>query len=123
MERGFVEAVGALMRDDPVAARAAVKRLQAACRRLAPEEDDTFGRGFGNLDQALHKVLGGTLEYLAAGDPEEAFNEFVWVQRSCRQCHALARERGFLPAAGPLWQVDGPEAKRVETTHTVGEKP
>jgi hypothetical protein len=121
--RACSKATAALLRDDPVAAKAALIQMEEACRRLTPEEDATFGSGARTLDQALHKVLGNTREYVAAGAMDRAFDEFTWVQRTCRNCHALARERGLLPLKGPLWPDLTVPDKGVETTQFVGEKP
>lgn len=123
MGRACSKATAALLRDDPVSATEALRQMEASCRRIAPEEDETFGAGARTLDQALHKVLGNTREYVGAEEMDRAFDEFTWVQRTCRQCHALARERGLLPAKGPLWPDLSPPSKGVETTQFVGEKP
>ncbi len=105
MARAAGAASAALLRDDPLAARQALQELQAACRSLAPEEDERFGRGFRSSDQALHLVIGNTISLVVAGELDRASDEFVWVQRTCRHCHGLARAQGFLPAKGPLWDV------------------
>jgi len=123
MGRAAARATAALLRDDAAAAKQALEELDAACRRINPEEDETFGSGTRTLDQALHKVLGNTREYVGAGELDRAFDEFVWVQRTCRQCHALARERGLLPSTGPLWPELDPPGKHVETTQFVGQGP
>jgi hypothetical protein len=123
MARGVVDGAGAMLRDDREAATAAIKQIQKSCRELFPEEADPFGPGVRSLDQALHKVLGRTLEYLGAREYDTAFDEFIWVQRICRECHTLARGRGLLPSTGPLWPATLTETKHVETTHTVGEEP
>lgn len=115
MERETLRVVRAFLRDDPETAQAALERLDASCRRLAPEEDERFGAGARTLDQALHRVVGNAIEYAGAGQTERAFDEFVWAQRTCRRCHALAREQGLLPAKGPLWE-DSVTNNRVETT-------
>jgi hypothetical protein len=121
--RATLEAVGALLRDDAATAKQALERVEAACRRLAPEEDATFGPGSRTLDQALHMVLGKTREHVGTGELDRAFDEFWWAQRTCRECHALARERGFLPAEGPLWSPDPAPEEKVKTTHSVGQVP
>jgi cytochrome c556 len=123
MARAVVETMDALMRDDAEAVRAPVKRIEESCRRLHAEDDDDFAPGFRNLDQALHKVLTGTRAYAAAGDVDEAFTEFVWVLRSCRQCHEYARQKGFLPSEGPLWESVTAPTDHVETTHSGNESP
>jgi hypothetical protein len=121
MAEGVVEAFDALLREDLEKARAAIKRLHAACVRLSPEADETFTQGFYNRDQALHRVLDGTLEFIVDGKAEEAYTEFVWVTRTCRECHAMARKGGWLPAEGPQWPTAAPGAERAETAHTQGQ--
>jgi len=123
MARAVVETMDALMRDDAEAVRAPVKRIEDSCRRLHAEDDDVLAPGIRNLDQALHKVLTGTRTYASAGDVDEAFTEFVWVLRSCRQCHEYARQQGLLPAEGPLWESVTAHTNRVETTHPETDSP
>jgi len=123
MARAVVETMDALMRDDAEAIRAPVKRIEESCRRLHAEDDDLLAPGMRNLDQALHKVLTGTRAYASAGNVDEAFTEFVWVLRSCRQCHEYARQKGFLPKEGPLWDSVTTHINRVETTHSEVDSP
>ena len=99
----LLDVTAALLRDDGKAARLALDRMEESSRRLPPEEAESFGSGMITLDRALHKVLSGSREYSGAGEVERTFDEFIWVQRTCRQCHALAREEGLLPKTGPLW--------------------
>jgi len=103
LAEALYEVTAALLRDDTKVARAALDRMEEACRRLEPEEVEFFGSGMITLDRALHKVLSGSREYAGAGEVERTFDEFIWVQRTCRQCHTLAREQGLLPKKGPLW--------------------
>ncbi len=103
LAEALLDVTAALLRDDGKAARLALDRMEEACRRLPPEEAEFFGSGLITLDQALHKVLTGSREYSGAGEVERTFEEFIWVQRTCRQCHALARDEGLLPKTGPLW--------------------
>ena len=103
LAEALLEVTAALLRDDAKAARPALDRMEEACRRLPPEEDEFFESGMITLDRALHKVLTGSREYSGAGELERTFDEFIWVQRTCRQCHALAKEQGLLPKKGPLW--------------------
>ena len=123
MAQGVVGAFDALLREDLPQAQKAITRLQTSCRRLAPEADETFGPGFRNRDQALHKVLDGTLGFIVDGRAEDAYTEFVWVTRTCRECHALARKADLLPPEGPMWPGALAGSKRVETTHTLGQEP
>ncbi len=103
LAEALLEVTAAVLRDDAKTARLALDRMEEACRRLAPEEDEFFDSGIITLDRALHKVLTGSREYSGAGELERTFDEFAWVQRTCRQCHAIAREQGLLPKKGPLW--------------------
>jgi len=123
MKRRTLEVTRALMRDDQPAVRVALDALESACRELTPADVDVLGHRFRTLDQAMHRVLGRTKAYVDAGHLDEAFDEFVWVQRTCRQCHAESREKGLLPADGPLWESSGTASNRVETTQTEREDP
>jgi hypothetical protein len=123
MERRTVEVTRALMHDDSHAVRAALDALEAACRELTPTDVDVLGHRFRTLDQAMHRVIGRTTAYVDAGQFDEAFDEFVWVQRTCRQCHTEARKKGLLPADGPLWRSSGTSSNHVETTQTEREDP
>jgi hypothetical protein len=116
-------AAGALLRDDRPAARAALARLKAAHGQLAPEEFERYPSGWRILDQALHRVLANTREYVGADEMEQAFDEFVWAQRTCRHCHRLARDEGLLPTEGPFWAAEAGSPKDVESTQSVREKP
>jgi hypothetical protein len=118
-----IQAAGALLRDDRAVAREALGQLRTAYGQLAPEEIERFGSRWRILDQALHRVLANTREYVGAKEMEQAFDEFVWVQRTCRHCHDLARQSGLLPADGPFWTAATVPAERVETTQSVREKP
>ena len=103
LEQAMVDVLRALFREDTPAARRALDRMEGLCRRLGPDDLDTLGSGLVQLDRAVHKTLDGTRESAGQGEVDAAFDEFVWVQRSCRQCHAAAREQGRLPSKGPLW--------------------
>jgi hypothetical protein len=118
MVQGVLQALDALLRNDLPAVGPAVKRIEAGCRTLFPEEDSLQGDGVRNRDQALHKVLTGTRLYASHRQADAAFEEFVWVLRTCRECHALARAGGRLPAEGALWDPlhdRGPDEPSAET--------
>ena len=54
--------------------------------------------------RSIRRAVGPSIWWAAvttAGDLEDAFNQFVWVQRACVTCHGMAREKGFLPARKP----------------------
>ena len=103
MRETLVEVTMALLRDDAKAIRAGLDRMEAACRSLGNEDREVFDSGIVNLDQALHRTLAGTRESSGAGDVDATFDEFLWTQKTCRRCHAHAREVGLLPATGLLW--------------------
>jgi len=123
MGRAATQASAALLREDVEVARKALRTLQDSAGRMQPEEGDLFGTGSRTFDRALHKVLSTTRESLAGGETGRAFDEFVWVQRTCRECHAVARERGLLPADGPLWKVTPPPDNHAKSTHSPGQDP
>ena len=103
VERAALEVSRALYRDDAAAARKALDSLEKLCRRLNPEEEETFGSEIVSTDRAYHLALDRTRELAGKGQAEQAFEQFFWVQRTCRACHGFARDRGMLPAKGPLW--------------------
>jgi hypothetical protein len=102
MQRDAAAAIDALLADDLEQLRPIVERMEAGCRKLTPEEGAALGPYFRNRDQALHVVLNGTLGWIEQEKPNEAFTEFLWVLRTCRECHALARSSGYLPPRGPI---------------------
>jgi hypothetical protein len=91
-----LDTVRAILLDDGAAARSAMDRVQRQCRRLNAEEESVFGVDMVNNSRSFHVALNRAREYAAAGDLAQALDNFVWVQRSCRLCHALGRERGLL---------------------------
>jgi hypothetical protein len=93
----------AFYRDDAAATREALDRLERSCRRLAPEDDARQGSDVVAFDRAYHVTLSRAREFSGAGDLARAFDEIVWVSRTCRSCHDFARRAGRLPEGGPLW--------------------
>jgi hypothetical protein len=99
----LLEANRAALREDAASVRAALDRLERGCRRLAPEEADSQGADVLALDKAYHAALTRAREFAGAGELTTAFDEMVWVARTCRSCHDFARRAGRLPASGPIW--------------------
>ena len=95
------EATRAFLREDAVAARAALDRMEHSTRRLDRERDAGFGSDLLTYEQAFHVTLDRSRESAGKGQLESAFNHFVWVQRACVTCHGIARDQGLLPE-GPL---------------------
>jgi len=102
-EKQLLAAISSLMRNDAAAARKALDGLEKQCRRLDSYDADEVGPDIVSVDRAYHKALDRTREHAGAGEVDDAFDAFFWVQRSCRECHAVAIDSGLLPAEGPLW--------------------
>jgi hypothetical protein len=107
LERAVADAATAFLRSDQRVTREALDRIEAGCRRLG--RDDAQGR-FKDVvvyDEAFHKTLDLAREFSASGEIDKSFDQFVWVQKTCRTCHALARkakpagEPARPPAPGP----------------------
>lgn len=98
IEQAVLDATRAFMREDSAAARKALDRLANESRELAPEDDARYGSAVLNYNRALRVTLDRARESAGKGELEPAFDQFVWVQRTCRICHGLARERGLLAA-------------------------
>jgi hypothetical protein len=92
----------ALILEDLAAAGKALEALGEASPPLKPEDRETVGKAIYNADRSFQETLIRTREYVAKGDVIEALNEYVWVQRTCLNCHRIAREEGRLPATGPI---------------------
>lgn len=99
LEDGVLEATRAFLREDPAAFRAGLDRMEAATRRLDREADAAYDPDLITYERAFHVTLNRAREFVARGDLDNAFHQFVWVQRACVTCHELAREQGLLPGA------------------------
>jgi hypothetical protein len=103
LQRATSDAVLAMIQDDTVAARAALDRIEAGCRRLSREADSAYPEDIVVYDKAFHVTLDRMKEFAARGDAERTFEQTYWMQKACRICHGLARAGGFLaprPASG-----------------------
>ena len=96
LEDGIVDATRAFLQNDLPAARAALDRADAACRRAEYDEKPAWPRAVVNDDMALHIALDKARELTSAGQTEKAVETLVWVGRTCRECHARAAD-GALP--------------------------
>jgi len=72
--------------------------METATRRLDREADEAYGSDLITYEMAFHVTLDRAREFAVRRDLENAFHQFVWVQRACVTCHGLAREQGLLPA-------------------------
>ena len=95
---GVLKVTRAFMEEDSTAARAALDGLKEQSPPLLRGRDDAYGHEMLSFDQAFHVTLDRSREYTLAGRMEDAFNQFVWVQRACITCHGMARKNGFLPS-------------------------
>jgi hypothetical protein len=101
LERAVVDTTLAFVREDCKAAREALLRLDAGCRRLSLDESPAPPQDVRLYDQAFHKTIDLAREFLMGEQLERAFDQFVWAQRACRTCHDMARADGLMPAKTP----------------------
>jgi hypothetical protein len=92
LEQAVLDATRAYLREDAVGARAALDRLEEACRKLQPEEAGEGPQDLVTYDRAFHAALGSAREHAGAGEVASSFDQFAWVQRGCRVCHGIARD-------------------------------
>ncbi len=100
VRQAVLDTVGALIDEDAVRARKGMDTIHGGIRLLKVEEEDVFGRLMIGYSQAYLKGLNLAREHAGAGELDEAFKVFVWLQRDCRTCHRRAREEGLLPELG-----------------------
>jgi len=89
-----LETTRALLAEDGHSARVAMDALNEATPPLDPDLDEIWGSEILTLDQGFHTTIDRVREYATAGRVEDAFNQFVWVERACLQCHGLVRASG-----------------------------
>ena len=100
MRRAMAETLDAVLRDDAKGARAALDRIEAACRRAEPEERATLGEKTVTFDLAFHRQLDLARELAARGDVEPLLVHFYGVIKGCRGCHAEAAGVSFASPSG-----------------------
>lgn len=96
LEQALLDAVRALVRDDPVAARTALDRVEKGCRRLGQDEIPSFSSDLVEYDAAVHLTIDRTREFSARGDLDRAQEQTWWLQKGCRKCHEIARKDGLM---------------------------
>lgn len=92
LERATLDATRALLRSDAAAARSAMDRVEAACRRVEP--DESVPADVREIDVAFHRTLDLAREWATRGDVEKSWDQFYWIPKGCRQCHAAAKKAG-----------------------------
>jgi hypothetical protein len=89
VERGMLDATKALMYGDFKGARAALDRVEESCRRVGYDDVPAWPRPMVDQDVGMHAALSRAREFASRGMWEEAANSLIWVERSCRDCHAM----------------------------------
>jgi hypothetical protein len=111
VERLVLEAARGYLREDAAAAKRALDGVAKAFDGLRAEEESIYGEAVVNYDQAFRVTVDRARELAAAGAFDESFDQFVWIQRTCRICHAQAREAGLgvelSPSSDPARHPDG----------------
>jgi len=90
LESALVDTVRALVRSDLVAARAALDRMEAGCRRLRPDEASPHPESVAANDRAFHATLDKAREFALRGAEDRAFEQLYWIEKACLQCHEAA---------------------------------
>lgn len=99
-EEALVRAVRAFLRDDLDGVASALDALARTTRVARPEEADDYGSIVG-YSRSFELTTNLAREYLAAGRPDDAYEQFVWLQKACRACHVEARGRNLLSSSSP----------------------
>jgi len=100
-------AARAFLAEDGATMRTELDALDAASPALDRERDEAYGHELLSFDQAFHITIDRARESATAGRLEDAFNQLVWVQRTCVSCHRMAREKGWLPGPAKTTPAEG----------------
>jgi len=98
-EQAVLDATLAFLREDAKAARPALDRIEAGCRRLREDDVAVYGSELVTYDRAFHVALDVSREMASAGNLERSWEQFMWVTKGCRTCHGIARAGA--PSARP----------------------
>jgi hypothetical protein len=90
-EQAVLDATLAFLREDLSAARPALDRIEAGCRRFREDDREVYGGEILSYDKAFHAALDVSREMASAGDLQRSWEQFMWVTKGCRSCHALVR--------------------------------
>jgi len=90
-EQAVLDVTLAFLREDLSAARPALDRIEAGCKRLREDDREVYGGEILTYDQAFHAALDVSREMASAGELQRSWEQFMWVTKGCRACHALAR--------------------------------
>lgn len=91
LEQAVLDATLAFLREDLKAARPALDRMDAGCRRMREDDVEAHGSELVAYDRAFHSALDLSREMATAGNMQRSWEQFMWVTKGCRGCHAIAR--------------------------------
>ena len=89
IERAVLDATKGLMFGDFPAARSALDKVETGCRHLGYDETPAWPREMVDQDVAMHMALSRAREFAARKNWEDAANSMIWIERCCKDCHAL----------------------------------
>jgi len=92
--RALLDALDALLAEDPVRAKRALDRVAAASPPVMPEAKEHLGKTVVGADAAFHNLLDLTREVANRGNNALAMARHQGLQRTCLDCHAFARKDG-----------------------------
>lgn len=91
-----------LIYEDVETVRQALGELGRSSPALKVEDKEIFGKEIYDADRAFHQTLVRAREYATQGVISKMFDEYIWVQRTCLNCHEISRGQGLLAASGPI---------------------
>jgi hypothetical protein len=100
-EQAVLDATRAFLREDLAAAREALDRIEAGCRRLGPDDVQAYGSEVVAYDKAVHAALSASRELARAADLQRSWEQFMWVTKGCRVCHGMVRTAAATAGTGP----------------------
>jgi hypothetical protein len=105
MREGIAEAFRGFIDEDGAAVRAALDRVDQACRMPKAEDTEPFGKTMISVDKQLHLALALAREDATAGQLDRSLTQVYLIVKACVECHQSARERGLLVDSVPA--LDG----------------
>ena len=100
VQRAFVDALDALLANEPKRAKLALDRVAKASPPLMPEMAKHLGKTVVGSDNSFQKLLNLAREVANQGDNAFAFRYHQGLQRTCIQCHDYARQDGVFVRSG-----------------------
>jgi len=85
----MLETTKGLMFGDFKAARAGLDRVEKGCRRIGYDDLPAWPSEMVEQDVGMHVALTRAREFTSRERWEDAANSLVWIERCCKDCHAL----------------------------------